>query len=35
VPSCCNCTLGEGEKPLWASYWGCSHVKEELQRRRA
>jgi hypothetical protein len=35
MPSCCNCTLVEGQKPHPASYHGCSHVKGELQRRRA
>jgi hypothetical protein len=33
TPSCCNCTLVEGEKPRPASYWGCSHPKGELQRK--
>jgi hypothetical protein len=35
VPSCCSCTLVEGEKPHPASYRGCSHAKGELQRRKA
>jgi hypothetical protein len=30
-----SCIIGEGEKPHPALYWGCSHAKEELQRRRA
>jgi hypothetical protein len=34
-PSCCSCTLVEGEKSHPASYWGCSHERGELQRRRA
>jgi hypothetical protein len=35
TPSCCNCTLTEGEKPQRASYRGYDHAKGELQRRRA
>jgi hypothetical protein len=31
TPSCCNCTLGEGEKPHPASYRGCSHAKENFK----
>jgi hypothetical protein len=33
--SCCNSPFGEREKLHAASYRGCSHVKEELQKRRA
>jgi hypothetical protein len=32
---CCNCTVVDRGKPHPASYWGCSHTKGELQRRRA
>jgi hypothetical protein len=32
MPSCCNCTLVEGQKSHPVSYWGCSHAKGELQR---
>jgi hypothetical protein len=35
TPSCCNCKLAEGEKPHPCNYRGCSHAKEEIQRRRA
>jgi hypothetical protein len=35
TPSCCNCTLAEGEKPHLASYRGSSHERGEQQRRRA
>jgi hypothetical protein len=35
TPSYCNSTLAEREKSHPASYRGCSHVKGELQRRRA
>jgi hypothetical protein len=34
TPACCNCKLAEGEKPHPANYRGCSHAKEELQRKR-
>jgi hypothetical protein len=33
-PSCCNCTLKDGERPHPSTYRGCSHAKEELLRRR-
>jgi hypothetical protein len=33
--SCCNWTLVEGQKPHPVSYRGCSHSKEEPQRRKA
>jgi hypothetical protein len=33
--SCCICILVEGEEPHPASYWGCSHVKGQLQRSTA
>jgi hypothetical protein len=26
--------LADGEKPHPASYWGCSHAKEELQKKK-
>jgi hypothetical protein len=35
IPSCCNCTLKNGEMPHPSNYRGCSHAKEELQRRKA
>jgi hypothetical protein len=35
VPSCCNCSLKEGEKPHPSNYRGCSHAKEESLRRRS
>jgi hypothetical protein len=31
---CCNCQLVEGEKPHPANYRGCSHAKEELQKKK-
>jgi hypothetical protein len=31
TPACCNCRLAEGEK---TNYWGCSHAKEELQKKK-
>jgi hypothetical protein len=34
TPACYNCELAEGEKPHPANYRGCSHTKEELQRKR-
>jgi hypothetical protein len=34
TPSCCNCTLVEGEKSYPASYRWCSHAKGEVQRRK-
>jgi hypothetical protein len=34
TPACCNCQLAEGEKDHSANYWGCSHAKEELQKRK-
>jgi hypothetical protein len=33
MPSCCNCTLVDGEKPHPASYRGCSHAKGEEHNR--
>jgi hypothetical protein len=33
TPACCNCRLADGEKPHPANYRGCSHAKEELQKR--
>jgi hypothetical protein len=35
TPACCNCHLAEGEKPHPATYRGCRHAREELQRRKA
>jgi hypothetical protein len=35
TPTCCNCTLVEGEKPHPGSYRGCRHEKGKLQRRIA
>jgi hypothetical protein len=35
TPACCNCRLAEGEKPHPANYRGCSHAKEELQRKKS
>jgi hypothetical protein len=35
TPSCCNCTLVEGEKSHPASYQGCRHAKGDMQRRKA
>jgi hypothetical protein len=32
--SCCNCKLAEGEKLRPSNYRGCSHVKEEMRRRK-
>jgi hypothetical protein len=34
TPACCNCKLAEGEKPHPANYRGCSHAREELQRKQ-
>jgi hypothetical protein len=34
TPVCCNCKLADGEKPDPSNYRGCSHVKEEMRRRR-
>jgi hypothetical protein len=34
TPPCCNCKLGEGEKPHPSTYRGCSHAKEELRRKK-
>jgi hypothetical protein len=34
TPACCNCKLAEGEKSHTANYRGCSHAKDELQRKR-
>jgi exopolysaccharide biosynthesis protein len=34
VPTCCYCNLQDGKSPHSASYRGCSHAKQELQRRR-
>jgi hypothetical protein len=33
TPACCNCRLVDGEKLHPANYRGCSHVKEELQKK--
>jgi hypothetical protein len=33
-PVCCNCQLVGGEKPHPANYRGCSHAKEELQKKK-
>jgi hypothetical protein len=35
TPPYCNCRLMEGEKPHPTNYRGCSHAKEELQRKRS
>jgi hypothetical protein len=35
TPACCNCQLAEDEKPHPTNYWGCKHVREELQRKRS
>jgi hypothetical protein len=32
---CCNCKLADGEKPHPSNYWGCSHAREEIRRRRS
>jgi hypothetical protein len=34
IPHCCNCQLKDGERPHPSNYRGCSHAKEELQRKR-
>jgi hypothetical protein len=34
TPNCCNCTLTDGEKPHLSIYRGCSHAKDEMQRRK-
>jgi hypothetical protein len=34
IPSCCNCKLLEGDKPHPANYRGCTHAKEELQKKK-
>jgi hypothetical protein len=34
TPACCNCRLADGEKPHPANYRGCSHAKEELQKKK-
>jgi hypothetical protein len=34
TPNCCNCKLKEGEAPHPTSYRGCSHAKEEMERRK-
>jgi hypothetical protein len=34
TPTCCNCKLAEGEKAHPANYQGCSHAKEEIQKRK-
>jgi hypothetical protein len=33
-PTCCNCTLKDGERPHPSTYRGCSYAKEEMLRRR-
>jgi hypothetical protein len=33
TPACCNCRLADGDKPHFANYRGCSHAKEELQKK--
>jgi hypothetical protein len=33
IPSCCNCKLKDGDSSHKANYRGCSHTKEELQRK--
>jgi hypothetical protein len=33
IPNCCNCKLKEGERPHPSNYRGCSHAKEEIQRK--
>jgi hypothetical protein len=34
IPHCCNCQLKDGERPHASNYRGCSHAKEELERKR-
>jgi hypothetical protein len=34
TPACCNCRFADGEKPHPANYRGCSHAKEELQKKK-
>jgi hypothetical protein len=35
TPTCCNCRLAEGEKPHPSNYRGCTHAKDEIQRRKS
>jgi hypothetical protein len=35
TPTCCNCRLTEGEKPHPSNYRGCSHAKDEMQRKKS
>jgi hypothetical protein len=34
IPHCCSCQLKDGERPHPSNYRGCSHAKDELQRKR-
>jgi hypothetical protein len=35
TPACCNCKLVDGEKPHPSNYRGCSHAKDEMQKRKS
>jgi hypothetical protein len=34
TPTCYNCRLAEGENPHPASYRGCRHAKDEMQKKK-